>query len=77
MTDNKGCQEKERLGATETKEVSLKEVVALGIGLGPQGKRHQWKAALHSGNLLAGRGAQRRPAVKLGYNEIQPRPAPG
>ena len=33
-SDNTGHQEKERLLATETTEGSLKEVVALGIGLG-------------------------------------------
>ena len=77
MTDDKGRQEKERLEAIETKEGPLKEMVAVGIGLGPQGKRYQWKAALHSENLLAGRGAQRHPIVELGYNETQPCPAPG
>lgn len=70
MTDNKGHQEKERLLVRETKEGSLKEAVALGIGLGgwlafrhlPRAGRDQQKETLHSANLLAGGGMYSEPS---------------
>lgn len=81
MTDNKGHQEKERLLARETKEGSLKELVALGIGLGgwlafghlPRAGRDEQKETLHNANLLAGGGIQSHPVVDLGCNGLQPR----
>lgn len=77
MTDNKGHQEKERLLARETKEGSLKDVVALGIGLGGWRafghlpRAGPGKETLHSANLHAGGGIQSHPVVELGYNGLQ------